>query len=67
MVNLKEHPYLIRLKEDDEEIADLMKLPADTLLLRWFNYHLKNANHPRRVTNFAGDIKDGENYTVLLN
>jgi hypothetical protein len=28
---------------------------------------LKNANHPRRVTNFAGDIKDGENYTVLLN
>jgi hypothetical protein len=27
MINLKEHPYLIRLKKDDEEISDLMKLP----------------------------------------
>jgi len=28
---------------------------------------LKKANHPRRVNNFSGDIKDSENYTVLLN
>lgn len=67
MINLKEHPYLIRLKEENEEISDLIKLPADVLLLRWFNYHLKNAKHPRNVKNFAGDIKDAENYTVLLN
>jgi plastin-1 len=34
--------------------------------LRWFNYHLKNANWPKRVTNFSGDVKDAEAYTVLL-
>lgn len=67
MINLKEHPYLIRLKEEDEEVADLLKLPHDVLLLRWFNYHLKNAKHSRTVSNFSGDVKDGENYTVLLN
>jgi plastin-1 len=67
MVNLKDHPYLIRLKKEDEELADLLKLPPDQLLLRWFNYHLKNANHPKAVGNFSGDVKDGEAYTVLLN
>jgi plastin-1 len=35
--------------------------------LRWFNYHLKNAKWDRRVANFSSDVKDGENYTVLLN
>jgi len=43
-----------------------MKLPADQLLLRWFNYHLKNAGHPKKVTNFSGDVKDSVAYTVLL-
>src|SRR5262249_47669029 len=37
------------------------------LLLRWFNYHLKNAGHAKRVKNFGPDIKDSEAYTVLLN
>jgi len=65
-INLKNHPELMRLLEDGEELSDLMKLPPDQLLLRWFNYHLKNANHPRRVKNFSSDVKDSENYTVLL-
>jgi len=67
MINLKNHPYLARLIEDNEEVKDLLNLPPETLLLRWFNYHLKNAGHSRRVANFAGDVKDGENYIVLLN
>jgi len=46
---------------------NLLKLSPEQILLRWFNYHLKKANHPRRVNNFGGDIKDSENYTVLLN
>ena len=65
-INLKNHPELVRLLEDGETLADLLKLPADQLLLRWFNYHLKNAGHPKRVTNFSSDVKDGEAYTVLL-
>jgi len=65
-VNLKAHPELYRLLEPGETIEDLLKLPAEQILLRWFNYHLREAGHPRRVANFSGDIKDSECYTVLL-
>jgi len=66
-ISLKNHPELIRLLEDGETLEDLMKLTPEQLLLRWFNYHLKNAGHPKRVKNFKGDVKDSEAYTVLLN
>jgi hypothetical protein len=65
-INLVNHPELYRLLEEGETIEDLLKLPIDQILLRWFNYHLKNAGHSRRVKNFTSDIKDSENYTVLL-
>jgi len=67
MVNLKDHPNLIVLKKPDEELEDFLKLTPEELLIRWFNYHLSNACHPKRVANFSSDIKDAENYTVLLN
>jgi len=66
-ITLANHPELFRLLEPGEEIGDLLKLSPEQILLRWFNYHLKAANHSRRVKNFSGDIKDSENYTVLLN
>ncbi|KCV71641.1 hypothetical protein H696_01058 [Fonticula alba] len=66
-INLTNVPGLARLLEGDETLEDLMALPAEQLLLRWFNYHLAAANHPRRVGNFGHDIKDSENYTILLN
>jgi len=66
-INLKNHPFLIRLKKEDEEVSDLLKLAPEETLLRWFNYHLKNAGHNRKVTNFSSDLKDGENYVILLN
>eukprot|EP01006_Ploeotia_vitrea_P043470 TRINITY_DN66736_c4_g3_i1.p1 TRINITY_DN66736_c4_g3~~TRINITY_DN66736_c4_g3_i1.p1 ORF type:complete len:621 (+),score=415.86 TRINITY_DN66736_c4_g3_i1:149-2011(+) len=66
-INLNNHPELYRLLEDGEELADLLRLPPEQLLLRWFNYHLAAANHPRRVNNFGGDVADSECYTVLLN
>lgn len=66
-INLKNHPELVRLLEDGEELADLLKLPPDQILLRWFNYHLKNSGSPRRVRNFGSDIQDSECYTILLN
>jgi plastin-1 len=67
MINLKHNPFLIRLKKEEEELSDLLKLPPDELLLRWFNYHLANTNYGKKVTNFTGDLKDGEAYTHLLN
>lgn len=65
-INLKNHPELIRLLEEGEELADLLRLPPDQLLLRWFNYHLRNAGYERTVTNFSSDVKNSEAYTVLL-
>ncbi|SCZ87438.1 BZ3500_MvSof-1268-A1-R1_Chr2-2g04904 [Microbotryum saponariae] len=66
-IDIKLHPELYRLLEDDETLEQFLRLPPDQILLRWFNYHLKAANWPRRVTNFSKDVSDGENYTVLLN
>ncbi|KAJ1985872.1 fimbrin [Dimargaris cristalligena] len=66
-IDIKLHPELYRLLEEDETLEQFLKLPADAILLRWFNYHLKAANWNRRVSNFSTDVKDGENYTVLLN
>jgi len=65
-INLKNHPALIRLLESGEELSDLLRLPPEQLLLRWFNYHLKNAGQ-KKISNFSGDVKDGNNYTYLLN
>lgn len=66
-ISLKNHPELIRLLEDGEELSDLMKLTPEQLLLRWFNYHLKNAGSDKRIKNFSSDVKDSTAYTILLN
>ena len=55
------------MKEEGEEASDLLKLSPEELLKRWFNYHLKNAGHDRRIKNFTSDLKDAVNYTILLN
>ena len=39
-INLVNHPELYRLLEEGETIEDLLKLPIDQILLRWFNYHV---------------------------
>lgn len=66
-IDIKLHPELYRLLEDDETLDQFLRLPPEQILLRWFNYHLKNAKWDRKVTNFSTDVKDGENYAVLLN
>eukprot|EP01137_Pigoraptor_chileana_P034968 Opistho-2@28288 len=65
-ISLANHPELYRLLEDGETLEDLLKLPADQILIRWVNFHLKNAGSQKRIKNFSGDIKDSEAYTVLL-
>ena len=47
-------------------LGDDPNLPPEQILLRWFNYHLRNAGHHRSVMNFTSDIQDAENYAVLL-
>ncbi|KAI9858248.1 MAG: Fimbrin, actin-bundling protein [Vezdaea acicularis] len=66
-IDIKLHPELYRLLEEDETLEQFLRLPPEQILLRWFNYHLKAAKWDRRVANFSTDVKDGENYTILLN
>ncbi|CAF9910092.1 MAG: Fimbrin, actin-bundling protein [Gomphillus americanus] len=66
-IDIKLHPELYRLLDDDETLEQFLRLPPEQILLRWFNYHLKNAKWEKRVTNFSSDVKEGDNYTVLLN
>lgn len=66
-ITLKNFPQLVRLLKEGETYGDLLKLPKEDLLLRWFNFHLKAAEYPTPVTNFSGDLKDSEKYTILLN
>ncbi|KAI9141258.1 calponin homology domain-containing protein [Paraphysoderma sedebokerense] len=66
-IDIQFHPELYRLLEPGEALEAFVKLPADQILLRWVNYHLKNAGVSRRVENFSTDVKDSEVYTYLLN
>lgn len=65
-VDIKLHPELYRLLLEDETLEQFLRLPPEQILLRWFNYHLANAQWHRRVTNFGKDVLDAENYAVLL-
>ncbi|KAF9580094.1 Fimbrin, actin-bundling protein, partial [Lunasporangiospora selenospora] len=66
-IDIRLHPELYRLLEEDESLEKFLRLPPEQILLRWFNYHLKAAGWHRTVSNFSTDVKDGENYTILLN
>jgi len=52
-IDIKLHPELYRLLEDDETLEQFLKLPPDQILLRWFNYHLKAAKWDRRYLIFS--------------
>jgi len=66
-ISLSEHPELYRLLEEGEDLKAFLKLPPEKILIRWVNYHLKNAGSDRRINNFGKDISDSEVYTLLLN
>src|SRR5690349_13980063 len=66
-VSVDRHPEMLALMEEGEDVNHFVNLPPEQTLLRWFNYHLKKAGHPRTVSNFSSDIADSENYYVLLN
>ena len=65
-ISLEHCPGLALLLQDGEEIAELMKLSPEAILLRWVNHHLDRAGVNRRCNNFTSDIKDSEIYSYLL-
>ena len=66
-ISLQFHPELTRLLENGETLEEFLKLPPDSILLRWFNYQLKKSGCSRRVINFGEDLVDSECYLRLLN
>jgi len=65
-INLQKCPGLQLLLQDGEDISSLLALGPEAILLRWVNYHLKNAGQTRQIKNFSGDISDSEAYIFLL-
>jgi len=55
-IDLKDCPELFRLLEDGEELADLLKLPPEHILIRWINYHLRKAGQERQISNLGKDL-----------
>lgn len=55
-LNLKDTPEIMRLAEEGEELKDLNKLKPEDLLIRWINFHLKEAGQERRVANLGKDL-----------
>ena len=64
---LKDVPEIIRLAKDGEEMADLAKLPPEHILIRWLNFHLKNAGQEPNITNLGKDLKDSKALLYVMN
>jgi plastin-1 len=46
-IDIRLHPELYRLLEQDETLEAFLRLPPEQILLRWFNYHLRAAGWHR--------------------
>jgi len=66
-VTLQECPEIMRLATENEELSDLLKLKPEEVLVRWCNFHLKEAGQERRIANLGKDLMDQEVMTHVLN
>ena len=57
-IDIKLHPELYRLLEDDETLEQFLRLPPEQILLRWFNYHLKNAKWHRTWVHSVAQMRE---------
>jgi len=44
-----------------------VKLPAEEILVRWINFHLKASGQTQVVTNLGKDLKDSKALSYVLN
>ena len=65
-ISIKEVPQLVVLLQEGEDLAAMLKLPPEEVLLRWIRHHLKAEGCTRTVNNLHGDLRDGEVYLRLL-
>lgn len=66
-ITLKDTPEIMRLAEEGEDLVALQKLPPETILIRWINYHLAKAGQQRRVANLGKDLADSFALFHVLN
>eukprot|EP00830_Metopus_es_P019437 TRINITY_DN717_c0_g1_i2.p1 TRINITY_DN717_c0_g1~~TRINITY_DN717_c0_g1_i2.p1 ORF type:complete len:431 (+),score=99.73 TRINITY_DN717_c0_g1_i2:96-1295(+) len=66
-INLKQVPEIIVLAEADEKLEDIIKLPSEKILIRWINYHLKNAKQTIKIKDLGLELKDSIVITYLMN
>lgn len=64
-IEISRNEGLICLLTDGEQLDHLMSLSPEDLLLRWVNYHLRNAG-TQTISNFSEDIKDSRAYFYLM-
>ncbi|KAM4625276.1 plastin-1 [Polymixia lowei] len=64
-IEISRNEALISLLAEGEELDHLLSISPEELLLRWVNYHLRNAG-TQTISNFSEDIKDSQAYFYLL-
>ncbi|XP_034714256.1 plastin-1-like [Etheostoma cragini] len=64
-IEISRNEGLMTLLTDNESLDHLMSLSPEELLLRWVNYHLRNAG-TSTISNFSDNIKDSRAYFYLL-
>ena len=63
-IGIKKFPELANILNKNEQISELLKLSPEKILLKWFNFHLKENKYEKQINNFLGDIS--EEYIILL-
>ena len=63
-VNLMNHPELVRLLKEGETISNLLKIPSEEIILRWFNHHISKVG--MTIKNFTVDTQDCTKWIELL-
>ena len=65
-INLRDCNQIYLLLKDGEDVADLLKLPAEEILKRWMNYHLAKAGQ-EPINNLGKDLADSTKLLYVLN
>ena len=64
-INLRDCNQIYLLLKDGEDVADLLKLPAEEILKRWMNYHLAKAGQ-EPINNLGKDLADSRKLLYVL-
>ena len=65
-INLKKVPEIIVLAEPNEQLEDILKLSSEGIIVRWLNYHLKQAKQPPIVKDLGADLKNCHTFMHVL-